>query len=226
VAQRACSINTQRHRPRTIQGKAICRCDHFGAIDTIQKVSDLVVSSRSTNVIKRRSIRTPFPRVSLIVAGHASAFNSRPKFNRAQRASATHRSQLVAYVKHRHPSTLSDTRRIVRSTATDTDPKKKQFHRLPASGALSERPAVAPSTSTYIRQSPTTHVMMRWLRGSTAAGTPGAEDEIGKENVMPMASDNVNAEGAEDEIEPLKKPLRNAPRRAAAKSKKNAPAKA
>ena len=124
MAQRACSINTQRHRPRTIQGKAICRCDHFGAIDTIQKVSDLVVSSRSTNVIKRRSIRTPFPRVSLIVAGHASAFNSRPKFNRAQRASATHRSQLVAYVKHRHLSTLSDARKIARSTATDTDPKK------------------------------------------------------------------------------------------------------
>ena len=68
--------------------------------------------------------------------------------------------------------------------------------------------------------------MMRWLRGSTAAGTPGAEEGIGKENVMPMASDNVNAAGAEDEVETSKKPLRNAPRRAAAKPKKNAPAKA
>ena len=67
---------------------------------------------------------------------------------------------------------------------------------------------------------------MRWLRGSTAAGTPGAEDEIGKENVMPMASDDVNTEGAEDKIESSKRPSRNAPRRAAAKPKKNAPAKA
>ena len=61
VAQRACSINTQRHRPRTTQGKAICRCDHFGVIDTIQKMSDLVVSSRPTNFINRKSIRTSFP---------------------------------------------------------------------------------------------------------------------------------------------------------------------
>ncbi|KAI4690722.1 uncharacterized protein J4E88_002194 [Alternaria novae-zelandiae] len=68
--------------------------------------------------------------------------------------------------------------------------------------------------------------MMRWLRGSTAAGTPGAEEGIGKENVMPMVSDNLHAEGAEDEVETSKKPLRNTPRRAAAKSKKSAPAKA
>ena len=35
VAQRACSINTQRHRPRTTQGTAICRCDYSGVINTI-----------------------------------------------------------------------------------------------------------------------------------------------------------------------------------------------
>ncbi len=70
--------------------------------------------------------------------------------------------------------------------------------------------------------------MMRWLRGSTATGTPGAEEEIGKENIMPMASENKDTESTVDEVESpatstkadpgnveaAKKPVRNTPRRA------------
>ena len=62
--------------------------------------------------------------------------------------------------------------------------------------------------------------------GGRNAGRRGRNWQPWKENVMPMTSDDVNTEGAEDKIESSKKPTRNAPRRAAAKPKKNAPAKA
>ncbi|KAI4956125.1 hypothetical protein J4E91_000335 [Alternaria rosae] len=67
--------------------------------------------------------------------------------------------------------------------------------------------------------------MMRWLRGRKATGAPGAEEEIGKENGMPMASDNGDMESAVNEVKSLRKPSRNVPRRAAGGSKKSAPAK-
>lgn len=66
---------------------------------------------------------------------------------------------------------------------------------------------------------------MRWLRGRKATGALGAEEEIKKENGMPMASDNGDMESAVNEVESLRKPSRNVPRCAAGGSKKSAPAK-